>query len=158
MTSTFTLSAASRLLWPIEGDKDKWPAYRAEQAHLDFGEGAAWDLGDQEGLPILAPADGTVIAGTGNDPQRNDGAFHAGNVTVLECSNYRFHLCHQQKLEVKLGEQVKQGDVIGHIGHTGTVFDSAGNLGTVAAAHLHLWTEERVNGQWRRVWPIKVFG
>ncbi len=93
------------------------------------------------GTPIAAVNDGAVVI-AGSYPTR--GGFvmldHGGGVSSL--------YFHQSKLLVKVGQQVKRGDVIGLVGSTGV---SEG-------AHLHL--EVRVRGEatqpadWlNRLWP-----
>lgn len=116
-------------LWPLEGGRSAWPVYRAEQEHIDFGEQAGWDFGNQEGIAWIAPGDG-MITQAFSHPQ-------AGLSVVLECDDIRFHYCHGQALEVSVRQQVQRGDTIGHVGHTGwTIPDDE------RGAHLHLWVEK----------------
>jgi len=94
---------------------------------LDFAGGM--------GLPIKAPADGTVV--------------FAGPLTVRGNATFIDHgwgiysgFFHQSEIKVKVGDRVKKGDIIGLVGNTGRVnnaFDYPG-----AGAHLH-W-EVWVNG------------
>lgn len=94
---------------------------------LDFAGGM--------GLPIKAPADGTVVL--------------AGPLTVRGNATFIDHgwgiysgFFHQSEIKVKVGDRVKKGDIIGLVGNTGRVnnaFDYPG-----AGAHLH-W-EVWVNG------------
>ena len=151
------------LLWPIVGGSVLWPAYRKEQAHINDGEGPAFDLGNQLGLTIVAPWDGVIIQ-SASDPHTNDGAFHAGNVVILQCVyktvTYRFHFCHQRELWRPQWVALKKGDTIGYVGRTGTGLSPTGELEqmTEGNAHLHLWCEEqRADGSWMRIWPSKLF-
>lgn len=140
------------MLWPLPGGQKAWPVYRAEAAHIADGEGPAFDLGNSDGLAILAPADGVIVQAA-FDPHV-PGGFHAGNLCILATGEYRLHFCHMQRLEVAYGQTVARGDVIGHVGSTGTTYDAQGHLGTPGAAHLHLWGEKRLDGGgWARVWP-----
>ena len=132
------------LLWPIAGGRAQWAVYRDAEAHVLAGEFPADDLGNQEGLAVLAVEDGRIVPGTGYDPDTNDGRFHAGNVVVLQGA-YRSHYCHLQAIDVSIGQSVKRGDVLGFVGHTGTVIPAG-----VAGAHLHYWLEA-MNGGWQRV-------
>lgn len=57
-----------------------------------------------------------------------------------------------------MGQTGSAGDVIGHVGRTGSVWDASGGFQTVDAAHLHLWTQRwDDNGGWVRIWPSEVF-
>jgi hypothetical protein len=84
------------------------------------------------GAPALAPADGRVvhvrndIDDYGGQPPREvlekDGDVFSGNLVVLDHGNQEFTLtCHLQKgsVEVKVGEQVQAGQVLGHVGEQG---------------------------------------
>ena len=134
------------------------PVHRGEQQHIDAGQGAAWDVG-KWGDPIYAPEDMLISSGTGSDPHIEDGAFHAGNVVVAistdpqQQSWQRHHFCHLQSLDVHQEQYVARGEVIGHVGSTGSTYDAQGNVGTVAAAHCHYWVEQWIDGAWQRVWP-----
>jgi murein DD-endopeptidase MepM/ murein hydrolase activator NlpD len=77
---------------------------------------------------VTSPAPGTVVAaGFGGDYGRYARLDHGNGVTSL--------YGHLRKLEVKSGEQVEKGQVIGQVGSTGR---STG-------PHLHY--EIRVNGK-----------
>ena len=134
------------LLWPVAGTPEEYPVYRGEQGHINDGQGPAWDMANQEGLAWIAVEDGKIV-GAGYDPAQ------AGNVVVLESSDglRRWHYCHGQALEVTVGQQLSQGHVIGHVGHTGWTIP-AGPSG----AHLHLWAEEWL-GDWARRWPSDIY-
>ena len=79
------------------------------------------DIGMNGGTPILAISNGTVI--------RANYSNSFGNIVEIRHDDgYVSKYAHQQRLNVKKGQKVKQGDVIGFVGTTG---DSTGN-------HLHL--------------------
>lgn len=79
------------------------------------------DLRGKEGAPIFAIADGVVAYA--------DTMFYEGNFTVIDHGNRIFsYYMHQSKINVKTGDAVKAGDVIGLVGSTGI---STG-------AHLHV--------------------
>lgn len=79
------------------------------------------DLRGKEGTPIFALADGAVAYA--------DKMFYEGNFTVIDHGNRIFsYYMHQSTINVKAGELVKAGDVIGRVGSTGI---STG-------AHLHV--------------------
>lgn len=127
---------------------------------MNDGEGPAWDLcwPNGYGVTVLAPADGVFVFGTGEDPHKNDGAYHVGTVLVLECGDIRFHLGHLQQLLYSIGDTVRRGQPLGNVGCTGTfLWNGQRVMGWPEAAHLHLWTERFLNGEWQRVWPSAVW-
>lgn len=70
------------------------------------------DLGARKGEPVFATADGTVIR-TGSDRSR-------GNHIQLEhAGGLRTWYMHLSKIQVKTGDTVSQGDIIGLVGSTG---------------------------------------
>ena len=85
------------------------------------------DIANSFGAPVMAPADGVVIfAGT-------EGGY--GKVVVIDHGyGVKTRFGHLSKLEVKTGDRVKRGQVVGAVGNTGR---STG-------PHLHY--EVRVNG------------
>ncbi len=86
------------------------------------------------GQPILAPADGTVVKAEAgyddNDPGKGSGDSPDGNIVIISHGNGEFsqinHL-KQNSLKVKVNDTVKQGDVVGE----------CGNSGSSPAPHLH---------------------
>lgn len=85
------------------------------------------DIGAAAGTPINAPADGVVKA-AGPYPSY-------GNVVILDHgSGFTTRYGHLSKVEVKTGDRVVRGDLIGRVGATGW---ATGN-------HLHY--EVRING------------
>src|SRR5690606_31595611 len=70
------------------------------------------DFAAPVGTPILSTANGTVIAS-----ERRGG--NGNYVKVKHNSTYSTQYLHMQKRKVKVGDYVKQGDVIGWVGMTG---------------------------------------
>ena len=70
------------------------------------------DFGAKRGTPILSSADGRVIfAG------RLGG--YGKVVKIRHKDNYMTLYAHQSRIKVKVGEDVKQGQIIGYVGNTG---------------------------------------
>lgn len=93
------------------------------------------DVAAPEGTPVYAPTDGKVAY------DLNEGG---GNTLILTSGNMQNVFAHLQKFAVPPGVQVKQGDLIGYVGHTGKL---------VTGNHLH-W-EVKVNGT--PVNPLDLF-
>jgi murein DD-endopeptidase MepM/ murein hydrolase activator NlpD len=106
----------------------------------DFGAKKAGVGGD----PLYAVEDGVVRASALNQGGVTKGY---GYYTVIEHSGFCTLYAHMQANETKIGQKVKAGDVIGHMGHTGHVIP-AGAGGT----HLHF--EVRVCS-WKDFWNAK---
>ncbi len=85
------------------------------------------DYAADRGTPVYAAGDGKVIRAGFTRPNGN-------YVFIQHGENYRTHYLHLDKLKTKRGARVRQGDVIGTVGDTGTA----------TAPHLHY--EFLVNG------------
>jgi murein DD-endopeptidase MepM/ murein hydrolase activator NlpD len=79
------------------------------------------------GQPILAPADGTVVQITDsyadNPPGRPDQVLPSGNRVLISHGNGEYSLLthlRQNSIKIKRGAKVKQGDVIGECGNSGS--------------------------------------
>jgi murein DD-endopeptidase MepM/ murein hydrolase activator NlpD len=117
-----TTPSAAGLIWPVSAEITSPFGWRWGRMHEGIDLGAAY------GTPIEAVAAGTVIyAGW-------LGGY--GNLTVIDHGGgLATAYGHQSRIDVSVGEQVAQGQVIGEVGSTG---HSTG-------PHLHF--EVRVNGQ-----------
>jgi len=78
------------------------------------------------GQPILSPADGSVSRAKGGfddvPPGKPNGDAADGNIVIISHGNGEssvFNHLKQNSLKVKVGDKVKQGDVIGECGNSG---------------------------------------
>ena len=86
----------------------------------------AVDIGAPKGTPIRAMADGAVIVAK---PTGWNGGY--GGLTIIQHDNGSQTLyAHQSRIDVRVGQRVSQGEVIGGVGNTGLVHGRTG-------LHLH---------------------
>jgi murein DD-endopeptidase MepM/ murein hydrolase activator NlpD len=81
--------------------------------------------------PLVAGMSGTVIVAF------STGRTGRGNEAIITNGNIQRKACHLNRIDVKQGQWVNEGDLIGLSGFTGYVVDYAGNIGTPGGAHLH---------------------
>ncbi len=87
------------------------------------------DIAADKGVPVLAPSDATVI--------ESGDFFFSGNMVFLQHGQGLISLyAHLERIDVKIGQKVKKGQVIGLVGATGRV----------TGPHLH-WSVG-LNGNW----------
>ncbi len=100
---------------PTDSVKVNSPFGTRKLLSVDYHNGI--DIGPvvsgKDGDNIYSVADGTVRVSK-VDPTGY------GNYVVIEHSNFCTLYAHLQKLEVKVGQRVKAGEIIGHMGNTGT--------------------------------------
>lgn len=82
------------------------PVQKRYKAHLGT------DYAAPRGTPILAVGDGTVI-------ESSYKGYNGNYVKIKHNSSYTTQYLHMSKRAVKVGEVVKQGEVIGYVGSTG---------------------------------------
>jgi murein DD-endopeptidase MepM/ murein hydrolase activator NlpD len=92
------------------------------------GPHAGVDIAGQQGDPVLATADGSVV-------WLIDDPAGCGNGVVLGHTGFRRYsiYCHLQKVLVKLGRSVERGETIGLLGDTGFA-----STCRPACPHVHL--------------------
>jgi murein DD-endopeptidase MepM/ murein hydrolase activator NlpD len=122
-----SLYASTPLVWPVRGWVTSPFGKRTSpfSGIRTFHEGL--DIAAQTGTPVVAPADGVVIKA----------GFSTGYGNMVEISHgygIRTVFGHNSRLNVKVGQQVKRGDVISY----------AGDTGSSTGPHLHY--EVRLNG------------
>ncbi|MBN1779112.1 MAG: peptidoglycan DD-metalloendopeptidase family protein [Candidatus Buchananbacteria bacterium] len=76
------------------------------------GPHRAIDYAAAYGTPIRTVGDGTVIGAGSN-------GCYGNMITIRHNATYTTRYAHQSKFAVKVGQKVKQGDVIGYVGSTG---------------------------------------
>ncbi len=124
----FTGRATGSLIWPIPGASIVggvgWrvhPVYGYRSCHTGL------DIRGASGTPILAPADGRVMAVLSGGPYGLHTVIsHGGGLSTM--------YAHQSRTSVHVGQILAQGQVIGYVGSSGWV----------TGPHLH-W-EVHVNG------------
>lgn len=122
-----SLYASTPLVWPVRGWVTSPFGRRTSpfSGIRTFHEGL--DIAAQTGTPVVAPADGVVIKA----------GFSTGYGNMVEISHgygIKTVFGHNSRLNVKVGQQVKRGDVISY----------AGDTGSSTGPHLHY--EVRLNG------------
>lgn len=100
-----------------------------------FGNRESIRTHNHTGLDIAAPYGTEIKAAAGGTVTWSGYKGSYGNLVIIDCGNgVEIYYGHCSKLNVKEGQEVKAGDIIGKVGSTG---NSTGN-------HLHF--EIRVNG------------
>jgi len=98
------------------------------------------------GLPVLAPAAGTIYATSDGDPDMPIGILGGGhdacgNQVVLEVAPNQFlFLCHLQpgSIAVKKGDRINAGQALGRIGNSGNTSEPHLHIHLQDGAKLHL--------------------
>lgn len=122
------LAAATPSIWPAHGWLSSAVGKRKDPFTGEDDYHAGLDISADRGTPVYATADGTVQTAA------RTGAY--GNLIVLEHGfGLETRYGHLSAYKVKVGDQVKRGDIIGNVGATGRATSS----------HLHY--EVRVNGR-----------
>lgn len=129
--STFSLPA--RYLWPVVGGGI---SSRFGRRWGRLHEGV--DIRAPEGIPIFAAKSGEVIF-AGN---KQNGY---GNLVIVTDGGKQYLYGHQSFITVRLGDYVRQGDLIGFVGSTGRA----------TGPHLHFEVQVRMpNNKYKAVEPL----
>ena len=107
-----------------DGPQNQLFAYDFRNEHI--GNGEKLEDYDVFGKDVLAPADGTISQVINGSidllPGEKDRSVGVGNAIIIDHHNGEYSLlCHfkQNSIKVKVGDNVKQGGVIGQCGNTG---------------------------------------
>jgi len=107
-----SLLASTPSIWPVKGWLTSTFGYRSSPftGRRELHKGL--DIATRSGTPIIAPADGLVVfAG-------REGGF--GNMIIIDHGyGITTRYGHCSTLDAKLGQKVKRGDVVAHVGSTG---------------------------------------
>ena len=117
---------------PVGGTITSHFGYRADPYSGETSYHSGTDISVPEGTPILAAADGTVTTANATDPWGGSYGYH---VILEHGGGLETLYAHCSAICVVPGQTVRQGEVIGYVGHTGRA----------TGDHLHL--EVRVNGE-----------
>ena len=101
-------------IWPVTGRISSIFGLRRFFNEQERRPHSGLDIAADEGTPVMAVADGTVVD-TGD-------FFFSGNMIYLDHGQGIISLyAHLSKISVEPGDTVKQGDIIGNVGQTGRV-------------------------------------
>ena len=112
--------------WPLPQSYTitSWFGYREDPFTGEIAYHSGTDIAAPEGTPILAAADGTVTIANAIDSWGGGYGYH---IKVKHNDTYDTLYAHCSSICVTVGQEVKQGEVIGYVDTTG---NSTGN-------HLH---------------------
>ena len=115
--------------WPVSGGHIT--SFFGSREHPRSGDRqfhTGVDIAADTGRPVKATADGIVSFA--------DWSGGSGNLVALEHgSGFSTYYAHNRKLNVKIGQRVKRGDVIGYVGSTGN--------STGPHVHYEVWKDGR---------------
>jgi murein DD-endopeptidase MepM/ murein hydrolase activator NlpD len=125
------IAAASAGAWRAPLDEVRVTSFFGVKRSLPRTPHKGIDFGASKGTPVHATADGTIIAA--GAIAENNGKY--GTTVIIDHGDQRSLYAHLDSVNVKPGQRVQAGQLIGAVGETGLA----------TGPHLHL--EVRQNGQ-----------
>ena len=111
------------------------PIYKTRKLHTGM------DFTANTGTPIYATGDAVV------ESVRKSRRGYGNHVILRHNFGYKTLYAHMRSFDVKPGQKVRRGDVIGYVGNTGTS----------TAPHLHYEVWKLQEGQYKKINPINYY-
>ncbi len=128
---------------PDQGPQNQLYAYDFRNGHTGDGKRLEdYEAFDKE---VLAPGDGRIIQVIDGSidvmPGERDRSVGVGNAIIIDHGNGEFSLlCHfrHESISMKVGDEIKQGDVIGRCGNTGNTSEPHIHFNLQDASLMHV--------------------
>lgn len=137
-----------------DGPKNQLYAYDFRRGHT--GNGEKLEDYDVFGEDVLAPGDGVVIQVINGAidvlPGERDRGVGVGNMVIIDHQNGEYSLlCHfkHNSIRVTVGDQVKQGDILGLCGNTGNTSEPHIHFNLQDGPRMH--TANALSAQFDRI-------
>ena len=112
ISRTGRLMSALPLRWPVRGPVKSEYGLRHSPWNGAWERHPGIDIGSPPGTPVTSPAPGRVVAAS------SQGGY-GKHVTLAHGNGVKSRYAHLKQLDVKLGQRIEKGQVIGLVGSTG---------------------------------------